>query len=382
MTSSFIAIFPTISMSTLLLVLSPTIVLAEEEVRIAISADKFKLSIEGNDLKIFDGQVGDRLASNVGQIRFEILAKRGMVHVLGSGLNFDKSKKIVKKNLFFEASDGVRVGGRLFLGRISAHVKNSKLMIINRLPVETYLLGIVGSEMNPEWPLDALKTQAVAARTYALQRRMRMRFANRPYDLESTVLSQVYKGAERIQQSVIDAVSLTRGEVLAHRHRLVEALFHSTCGGQTSSSREAFGNQLPYLNPRACRWCKNASKYRWSAKLSLRQLDKALNKNKLIQNHLESLHRKRGQKKTTARVGGKKIYLSSRSVRVAAGYMNIFSSKFEARTLGKEVRFTGRGFGHGVGMCQWGAHGLAKAGHNYLEILAHYYKGAQTKRIY
>jgi stage II sporulation protein D len=355
----------------------PQVAQAEEEVRIAISADKSRVVIEGEDLKIFDGDIGDRLAANIGPTKCEIGAVRGQVRVFGGKLSGQNAKR-----LFFEASDGIRVDGRLFLGRIAAHVKGRKVIVINRLPLETYLLGIVGSEMNPDWPLDALKAQAVAARTYALQRRMRMRSANRPYDLESTVLSQVYKGAERIRPSVIDAVSLTRGEVLSHRHRLVEALFHSTCGGRTSSSREAFGTHLDYLVPRRCRWCKNAKRYRWKSKISLKKLERSLKKNKLIKGHLETLYRKAGQKKTTAVVDGKKKYLTSRSVRVAVGYMEIFSSKFEAKTAGKAVQFSGRGFGHGVGMCQWGAHGLSLDGHNYLEILAYYYQGTKIVRAY
>ena len=77
-------------------------------------------------------------------------------------------------------------------------MKKGRILVINRIPIETYLLGIVGSEMNPLWPADALKGQAVAARTTA-QRRMIMRYSNRPYDLESTVLSQVYKGSRAYQ---------------------------------------------------------------------------------------------------------------------------------------------------------------------------------------
>ena len=355
---------------------------AEEEVRISISSNASSVEISGDDLSVFDGDVGDRLATSIGPIKVSVKAKRGSVKVSGSRLKFEDKDEIVRKLVFFEAPDGIRVDGRLFLGRISVQTKKGRLMVINRLPLETYLLGIVGSEMNPEWPLDALKAQAVAARTYALQRRMMKRYGNRPYDLESTVLSQVYRGAERIRQAVIDAVSLTRGEVLTHEHRLAEALFHATCGGRTHSSREAFGTELPYLISRKCNWCKAAKRYRWKAEIELQKLEKALRKKKLISGRLHSLERKKGQRKLTAMVAGKKVYLSPRAVRVAVGYTEIYSSRFEATTKRGKVRFSGRGFGHGVGMCQWGAHGLSKKGHNYFEILAHYYKGAKVVRIY
>jgi stage II sporulation protein D len=311
-----------------------------------------------------------------------VTVRRGSVKIVGTTLKLRSEKEILRTQIFFEAPDGIRVDGRLFLGRVSVQARKGKVMVINRLPLETYLLGIVGSEMNPDWPLDALKAQAVAARSYALQRRMMMRFANRRYDLESTVLSQVYRGAERISASVIDAVSLTRGEVLTHEHRLVEALFHSTCGGRTHSAREAFGNAVPYLRSRQCRWCKDAKRYRWTAEIELKRLEKALKKKKLINGRLESLSRKWGTRKATARVGGKSVYLSPRAIRVAIGYTELYSAHFEASTDRGKIRFKGRGFGHGVGLCQWGAHGLSKEGHNYFEILAHYYKGAKVTRIY
>ena len=355
---------------------------AEEEVRIALSSDKKAVTISGLNLSVFDGVIGERLSKAVGQVDISLRVSGSKVALSAQGLKFDGKTKRESKKLIFESSDGIRVDGNLYLGRISVETKKKRLLIINRLPVETYLLGIVGSEMNPLWPLNALKAQAVAARTYAMQRRMIMRYTNRPYDLESTVLSQVYKGAERISQPVIDAVSLTRGEILSHKHRLVEALFHSTCGGQTNSAREAFGNHISYLVPKKCRWCKPSPRYRWQTQIPLNDLERSLKKAKLISGKLTEIDRKNGQMKTTAYTGGKKVFLSSRSLRTAAGYSKVFSSKFSATTKGKNVHLKGRGFGHGVGMCQWGAKGLADAGYNYLEILAHYYSGSGVHRVY
>ena len=355
---------------------------AEEEVRIALSSDKKSITISGLNVSVFDGVIGERLAMAVGAAKIALKVSGSRVALSTRDLKFDHKTKRESKRLIFESSDGVRVDGTLYLGRISAEVKKGRILVINRIPIETYLLGIVGSEMNPLWPADALKAQAVAARTYAMQRRMIMRYSNRPYDLESTVLSQVYKGAERISQSVIDAVSLTRGEVLSHKHRLVEALFHSTCGGQTNSAREAFGNHVSYLVPKKCTWCKPSPRYRWQTEIPLRDLERSLKKAKLIGGNLKEIYRKNGQMKTTAYTGGKKVFLSSRSLRTASGYSKVFSSKFSAKTKGGEVHFSGRGFGHGVGMCQWGAKGLADAGYNYLEILAHYYSGSAVHRVY
>ena len=163
---------------------------AEEEVRIALSSDKKSITISGLNVSVFDGVIGERLAMAVGSAKIALKVSGSRVSLSTRDLKFDHKTKRESKRLIFESSDGVRVDG-LYLGRISAEVKKGRILVINRIPIETYLLGIVGSEMNPLWPADALKAQAVAARTYAMQRRMIMRYSNRPYDLESTVLSQV-----------------------------------------------------------------------------------------------------------------------------------------------------------------------------------------------
>src|SRR5688572_15834983 len=195
---------------------------AEEEVRISIESGPRPVLVSGDQLAIFDGDTGARLFawSPVGTA--EIRKHKNRLSVRAGGREVASAAR-----LMVEAVDAVRVDSGIYFGRIEVLVHDGAILVINRLPLETYLLGIIGSEMNPNWPLEALKAQAVAARTYAMQRRMAMRAAKKPYDLGSTVLSQVYKGAERIRPAVIQAVKETRGEVLAFDHDLVQALFHS-----------------------------------------------------------------------------------------------------------------------------------------------------------
>lgn len=354
---------------------------AEEEVRIAIVAGKTSVQVEATKLAIYDGDSGERVAwSPEGAAELRVGAKG--VELAGPTLRFDGPRGVAR--LMIEGEPGVRVDGKLYLGRIQVARDGGKLIVINRLPIETYLLGIVGSEMSPEWPMEALKSQAVAARTYAMQRRMMMRAADRPYDLEATVLSQVYEGAERIRPSVVAAVVATHGEVLTYKHRLAEALFHSTCGGKTVAAREAFGNTVPYLVPRACPWCKESARYRWSITLTLDKLTKALRAAKLIgaRQTVDALSRAEGSQTVVVTTGKKKEKLSAKKVRAAVGYTVISSERFTTSTQGKAVTFEGMGFGHGVGMCQFGAKGLADRGMSHREILEHYYAGARVKRAY
>ena len=193
-------------------------VYAEEEVRISIASNKSSVSIEAPKLAVFDADVGDRLARGTKSVTVEVEPKDNDVIAEGEGLVYDNKKTHARgRRIVFESEEGIRVDGRLYLGRVTVQNDRGRLTVINRLPLETYLLGIVGSEMSPLWPGEALKAQAVAARTYAMQRRMRRRAANKRYDLESTVLSQVYKGADRIAPSVIEAVRQTRGEVVSFK---------------------------------------------------------------------------------------------------------------------------------------------------------------------
>lgn len=344
---------------------------AEEEVRISLFADKKEVAVSGKSLSIYDAEVGDRIYSGDAVLT----AKEGLVEI-------SAAKKVVSraKSIIVEAKGGVRVATGVYLGRIEVTAgERGALAVINRLPLETYLLGIIGSEMNPDWPIEALKAQAVAARTYAMQRHMMMRAANKPYDLESSVISQVYKGAERIRPSVIKAVKETRGEVISHKHGLAEALFHSTCGGKTASAKSAFGREVSYLSPRACKWCRDSTRYSWKLEMPLAQVASKLGR---YLKGTDDLERKDGATSVTVKAKRTEKKLSPRQVREALGYTTLYSERFTAETKGKKVEISGHGFGHGVGMCQWGARGMAVEGKTYDEILAHYYFGAALKRIY
>ena len=348
---------------------------ADEDVRISLLANQKVVSVSGAQLAIFDADVGDRIYLAAETAKKRIRAKDGYLLVHGRRV----------RRVYVEAKDAVRVESGVYYGRLEIGIerkRKDRIYVLNVLPLETYLLGIVGSEMSPRWPIEALKAQAVAARSYALKRRMMMRQANRPYDLADSVLSQVYKGAERIRPSVIRAVTETRGEVIAYRHDLVEALFHSTCGGHTVSAKSAFGRHVPYLRPKPCKWCRQSTRHRWQISVPLDDLEKRLSRAKLIRGDLRRVTRDDKSGHVVARDDRGDRRLRPKDVRKAVGYSELYSSRFTAATRGSRVKFSGRGFGHGVGMCQWGAKGMADAGRSYKQILEHYYANATVRRIY
>ncbi len=350
---------------------------AEEEVRIAIGSGAQPVTVGGDHLALFDGESGDRLYAWGGIGSAEVRLDGGVLSVRAGEREVARAKTLIA-----EAVDAVKVDGGIYFGRIQILIQDGAILVVNRLLLETYLLGIVGSEMNPTWPLEALKAQAVAARTYAMQRRMMMRATGRPYDLSSTVLSQVYKGADRIRPGVIEAVKETRGEVLSFDHDLVQALFHSTCGGRTVSAKAAFGREVPYLAPKACKWCRGSSLHRWTKTMTLDEMSKRLRQAHLTKGKIERFSRPEETSAVKLQVDKKTQQLSPSKVREAVGFTDLYSSRFTAVTKGNTIHIEGRGFGHGVGMCQWGAKGMAEAGKTYRTILAYYYRGVRLKRIY
>jgi stage II sporulation protein D len=353
---------------------------AEEELRIALLSGQPAVAVGGEGLAIFDGDVGDVLLRAPGKARARLVARQGGLQIEAEG-----AATRAARHVFVEATDAVGVDKGVYFGRIEVGPdpeQAGRLLVVNRIPLETYLLGIVGSEMNPTWPLDALKAQAVAARTYAMQRRAMMRAANRPYDLASSVISQVYKGAERIRPAVIQAVKETRGEVMSHHHDLVEALFHSTCGGHTVPAQAAFGSPVEYLQRQPCEWCRPSNRYRWSLQYSRAELSRRLAPAGLVKGTLRSLEREGEDAPLRIHDGAGRRTLDPRAVRRALGFSSLFSERFSAETRGDKVSLTGLGFGHGVGMCQWGARGQALEGRTYRQILEHYYRGVAIKRLY
>ncbi len=287
---------------------------------------------------------------------------------------------------------------RRYRGVLLLRPEGEGLQAINRLPLESYLAGVVGSEMPGTWPLAALKAQAVASRTYALQQLR----PTAPFDLKATVASQVYKGVEAESLPTREAVSGTRSQVLMHGERLINAVFHSSSGGATENSGELWSRQLPYLvsvpdfdaSSPVSRWEKAF------APETLRQTFAEIGGVTMIQ-PLQSSSTGRVRR---ARVIGPEgeLLLSGSELRERLGLRSTLvqfrfepAGRLEVSAMPNPLEDSpasgappppvpgsprlvvkGRGYGHGVGMSQWGAFALAQRGKSYEDILRHYYRGA------
>ncbi|MBK7859541.1 MAG: SpoIID/LytB domain-containing protein [Archangiaceae bacterium] len=258
----------------------------------------------------------------------------------------------------FRNGGAIEVNGTKVRGDVVALVGRDGVQLVNVLALEDYLAGVLGSEMPKSFPLEALKAQAIAARTYALHKKLEQ--YGQPFHLGSSVISQVYGGLASEDARTREAVEATRGMVLTYQLQPVEAYFHASCGGKTENGVEALGRDLPYLKPVSCP-CAKLPQAEWSLELGKR---------------VEVLSRSATGRATRVQYDGKAM--DAVTFRERVGYMKLKSLWFDVRggTL------SGHGFGHGAGMCQWGAKVLADQGLKFREILSHYYVGTELQTLY
>lgn len=273
-------------------------------------------------------------------------------------------------------------GGYIFIkdswyrGRVLVVPIEGGITAVNWVDIEAYLYGVVGSEMPASWPQEALKAQAVAARSYALYRRDRTQ--NQLFDVGGTTAHQVYKGLAAEAPSVQAAVNATQGQVITHGGRVIEAVFHSSSGGHTENSEDIWQRPSPYLRGVAD-FDQEAPVFQWSETFSAQQLAQRITGI----GHLQSVATERATPRgrvVSARLQGTQgsRTLTGVELRQALG---LRSTLFAFNVAGDTIRVDGRGYGHGLGMSQWGARGLATRGHNYQQILTHYYQGTALANL-
>ncbi len=254
--------------------------------------------------------------------------------------------------------------------------------LVEELPLDDYVAGVVSGEMPASFPAEAQKAQAVAARSYALVKKIEADRAGRSFHLGASALSQVYAGAAP-NPAARAAAEATRGEVLVQGHEPVEAFFHSACGGRTERGLEALGRDLPYLVSVPCGHCNDAPGVRWTLSRAGAELGKALGFPGPVTALEVTAHTPSGRvARVELQVGGRRLGLTAVDLRQRLGWSKLPSLAFEVKARGGVFTFTGRGQGHGAGLCQWGAAGMAREGKGYRDILRHYYPGTELARLY
>jgi stage II sporulation protein D len=274
--------------------------------------------------------------------------------------------------------------------RGSVHVqtdKDGRLVLVNHLDLESYVRGVLYHEISDKWPMEAMKAQAVAARTYALYQIRHGHRHRLSYDVTSDVYSQVYggRGAERYRTNL--AVDRTAREVLTFEGKVIPAYFHSNSGGHTEDAGELWDHKMAPLAGRPDPFSEDAPGYNWTrnfrsgdvrAKLKEKGLDVGEIKDIKI---VKTTASGRVKELVIESRAGKKTKVEGKVFRSALGANLVRSSLYEVVMKGYYFDLVGRGWGHGVGMSQWGAYNMSRRRKDYKEILSFYYPGAVIREL-
>lgn len=279
--------------------------------------------------------------------------------------------KIEKKHFQIEQNTIVRV-------------KRSKTNKIEQIPLENYLIGVLAGEMPVSYEIEALKAQAVAARTYTIRKIETNK--NKEYDVIDTTDDQVYKDEQELKdlwkndyekniKKIKQAINSTSGEYLTYNGKTIKAFFFSTSSGKTENCKDVFGENLPYLVSVSSTWDQNSPSYLGTIEFTKEEFYKKLGipyteelKLKIERNETDSINQ----------IEVNNNIIKGTEFRRKLG---LKSTNVELKQENNKIIITSKGYGHGVGMSQYGAYELAKHGYKYDEILKYYYQGIEFKKI-
>ncbi|MCX5786155.1 MAG: SpoIID/LytB domain-containing protein [Elusimicrobia bacterium] len=282
---------------------------------------------------------------------------------------------------------------RLYRGKLIFTARGGRLKIVNELELEEYLASVVSGEAGDLSQLEAYKAQAVAARTYTLKNINS--HAKDGFNSCDSTHCQFYAGFGALNEKAKIAVDLTRGEVLLYKGSLASTFYHSICGGSTETSAFVWSYaDMPYLvsvkdGPQGRPYCSIAPSFRWKTKIYLKALTRIARAASWIKPDEEARSMRISKRGMSGRAYELEFYTACRIVKIPAtefyhgfgrraGWEAVRSSLFEVYCAKDYIILEGKGSGHGVGMCQWGAEGMARKGFKYREILKHYYPGTET----
>lgn len=348
---------------------------AAEEIRVLIGQAAPQVLIAGQEL-----QVTDRAGRSA---RF-----RGRIFIQASGAErfiLNRSSNIVPGPLKITTSrPTLTCNEKAFPGSLELQAGTAgHIQIINVVGLEDYLCGVINGEIASGWPLEAIKAQVVAARTYALRKKMD---SDGIYDVQATTVDQVYKDGVRQDARAVRAVRETEGLVITYQGKPIIAYYHSCCGGHTDSAANIKGKDLPYVIGVPCTWCRGCPKSNWRLELSSKRVAERLASRGYS---LKSVERILPVRTTVAGrivdleiIGpDKSVFLTGEDLREALGHMDLRSARFRVVGKHKAFVFLGEGYGHGIGACQWGMKGMAEQGYTWQQILKHYYRGVELGKI-
>jgi len=289
-----------------------------------------------------------------------------------------------------KAADEAKLDARRYAGSIKIFVAGNELCVVNITPVDDYLAGVLAAEM-PHTDLAALQAQAVVSGTYLVKNDRRHQQAG--YQFCDLTHCQTYKGNDGVTAKIKRAVAETRDEILTFDHQPIAAYYSSTCGGFTGDDAGVWAKTAdqPYLQSLAdavnqLDFCRNSPHYRWRVKISADSLHQIWQRRlgAPINAIIISKKGSDGRVRELALMGHSLHLITGEDFRAVTcrvlGWNTLKSTAFDLRIAKNIYIFTGRGLGHGLGLCQYGAMEMARRGYSYREILRHYFPGTEIEK--
>ncbi|UXR63289.1 SpoIID/LytB domain-containing protein [Bdellovibrio bacteriovorus] len=318
-----------------------------------------------------------------GQAEVRVLQKDGKkIWALRTGTK--ASEHLFTDKYLLIQGHNVRIGSQSLPSRVLLSMNAGMVDVVGVMPLDEYVVGVLASEMPLSWPLETLKAQAIAARSYALA--VINERKDKPYHLESSVLDQVFRHVvaedrtSPLIQKAMQAVEETKGiKLWDPKSRVLKAFYHSDCGGKTTTSKNVwnYGVNTGIVVDSSC---PTNPRGQWKLTLTKDDLKKRLRVADF--DSIEFDRNPQDQRVQAVRVafnGSPEKVLSANDFRQSLGFQDLRSALFEMKKQGEEFLFQGRGFGHGVGLCQWGSRSLGQKGYTYKQILNHYYPLAKLQ---
>lgn len=279
-------------------------------------------------------------------------------------------------SIFSEKNKMVKVNDRFYFGTIAIYPENA-ITVINSIPIETYLLSVLPSEIPATFKIEAMKAQAVIARTYSIY--FLRKNADNNFDVDDSTSYQVYKGFNNVEdkylKNIFSAVKNTEGKIITYNNEPIIAYFHSNSGGKLKSGLEYFGknSDYPYLVAKEDPYSIDSPGYNWTYDLSMDQFKTIFNTNIALTKNVVVF----GDSDFVKNIKINDVDYSPKLLRKTVGYSKLKSETFKLEIMDDKIIFNGFGYGHGVGMSQWGANAMAKQNFNYKEIIEFYYPNTE-----
>jgi stage II sporulation protein D len=294
----------------------------------------------------------------------------------GDGVEVDRARAA---GFRLRSDQPIVLNGREYPAPLDVLRNGDGLVVVNEVPLEDYLVGVLRAEVGEKWPLEALRAQAIVARTYAAHHRILG--AGKPFHIVASTAHQQYAGRVPPTSPLWSAVRETTGQVLLWEGEVFPAFYHTESGGYTEDPRTVFAaRNMPGLKPVRCEFSAGSPHFYWSLDVRLADLSEILRRHELAVGSVTAIdisERTPSLRAAAVTVHGTRgsVRLRGNDFRRMIGYDTFKSTLFAVAVDAPWARFSGRGYGHGVGMCQWGAKGMAEQGRTARQILEFYYPG-------